>query len=80
MAAEQPQLDQLLACLADAGVEAIVVGMFAAMAQGVPLATADLDLVHRRTTENVKRFGSVLTELDAVARGDPRRNRPNGRN
>jgi hypothetical protein len=62
--------------LADAHVEAIVVGMTSGVIQGVPTTTWDLDVVHRRTPENVERLLRVLEDLDAVARGDPRRIRP----
>jgi hypothetical protein len=50
--------------------------MTAAVMQGVPLATWDLDVVHRRTPENVERLLKVLDELGAVARDDPRHLRP----
>jgi hypothetical protein len=38
--------------------------------------TADLDIVHRRTAENVARLLKVLADLDAVYRHDARRLRP----
>jgi hypothetical protein len=38
----------ILIRLADAGVEAIVVGMTSAVIQGVPTTTWDLDIVHKR--------------------------------
>jgi len=66
----------ILAKLADARVEAIVVGMTSAVIQGVPATTWDLDIVHRRTPENVDRLLGVLADIDAVARGDSRRLRP----
>jgi hypothetical protein len=68
-----PQYHEILIRLADAGVEAIVVGMAAAVIQGVPTMTWDLDIVHRRTPENVERLLRVLADIDAVARGDARR-------
>jgi hypothetical protein len=77
VAFEQPRFHDILIQLADAGVEVIVVGMAAAVLQGVPAATWDLDVVHRRTTENVERLLQVLDELNAVSRHDPRRLRPN---
>jgi hypothetical protein len=40
--------------------------------QGVPLTTLDVDIVHRRTRENVARLLVALTALRAVYRGDPR--------
>jgi hypothetical protein len=64
-----PDLLELAIELADAGVEAIVVGGFAAVAHGAPHVTFDLDLVHRRTPENVARLLAVLPKLDAYARG-----------
>lgn len=63
-------LDALLTALLEAGVELIVVGGAAAVLQGAPVTTQDLDVVHRRTPENVQRLLSVLTSLDAIAR-DP---------
>lgn len=77
MASEEPKYHEILYRLGDAGVEAIVVGMAAAVIQGVPATTWDLDIVHRRTPENVARLLRVLDDVDAVARGDPRRIRPN---
>jgi hypothetical protein len=38
--------------------------------------TADLDIVHKRSAENVSRLLKVLAELDAVYRHDVRRLRP----
>jgi len=55
----------------------IVVGMAAAILQGVPATTWDLDVVHRRTPENVERLLRVLRDIHAVARHDPRRLVPN---
>lgn len=65
-----------LALLVEGGVEFIVVGMASAIAQGVPLNTLDLDIVHRRTPENVDRLLAVLNGIDATYRTDPRRLRP----
>ena len=74
--ASEPQFHEILLRLTDSGVEVIVVGMAAAILQGVPDATWDLDVVHRRTPENVNRLLLVLKDLDAVSRGDPRHLRP----
>ncbi len=67
---------EILRRLGDAGVELIVVGMAAGILQGVPTTTRDLDIVHRRTPENVERLVRVLRDIDAVARHDPRRIQP----
>jgi len=66
----EPQYHQILFRLADAGVEFIGVGMVSAILQGVPLTTMDLDIVHRRSPENVERLLRVLADLEAVARND----------
>jgi len=66
----------ILRLLATRDVEFIVVGMTAGILQGVPLTTLDVDIVHRRVPENVERLLSVLRELDATYRHDPRRLRP----
>ena len=45
---KEADLPALLAELCDAGVEFIVLGGVAAVLQGVPITTIDLDIVHRR--------------------------------
>jgi len=77
VASEEPRYHEILNRLADAGVEVVVVGMAAAVLQGVPLSTWDLDVVHRRTHENVERLLQVLNDIKAVARSDPRHLKPN---
>ena len=67
---------EVLRRLAANDVEFIVVGMVAGVLRGVPLLTADLDLVHRRSAPNVSRLLDVLAGLDAIYRHDPRRLRP----
>jgi hypothetical protein len=63
-------LDALLLELTSAGVEFVIVGGVAAVLQGAPVTTLDLDIVHRRTPENVERLLGVLRRLDAVMRYD----------
>jgi hypothetical protein len=67
---------EILRLLAAHDVEFVVVGMTAGILHGAPVTTVDLDVVHRRTRENVVRLLEVLAELDAVYRHDPRRLRP----
>jgi predicted nucleotidyltransferase len=67
---------ELLALLARHGVEYIVVGGVAAVAHGAPITTQDLDIVQRRTPENVSRLLAALAEIDAVYANDQRRLRP----
>jgi hypothetical protein len=67
---------KLLAVLAQHGVESIVAGGTAAVLNGAPVSTFDLDLVYARSEENVERLLAALDELDALFRGDPRRITP----
>ena len=61
-----PRLTTLLEKLAASDVEFIVVGMLAAVVQGAPVTTHDVDIVHRRAPENVARLVDLLVnELDA---------------
>jgi hypothetical protein len=64
-----PSLETLLQTLAASDVELIVVGMLAAVAQGAPVTTHELDIVHRRTPDNIARLLAVLGDLDARYRG-----------
>lgn len=63
-------LPALLAKLCDGGVEFIVVGGAAAVIHGAPMTTNDLDIVHRRTPENVARLLDLVLQLDATMRYD----------
>jgi hypothetical protein len=64
-----PSLETLLQTLAASDVELIVVGMLAAVAQGAPVTTHYLAIVHRRTPDNIARLLAVLGDLDARYRG-----------
>ena len=65
-----PSLESLLTTLATSDVEFIVVGMLAAVAQGAPVTTHDLDIVHRRTPANIAALLDLLVNrLDARYRG-----------
>jgi hypothetical protein len=66
----------LIRVLAAHNVEYILVGGLAAVLQGAPIITGDLDIVHRRTPENVSRLLLALKELDCSYRLDSRRLRP----
>lgn len=48
----------------------IIVGGAACVIQGAPITTNDLDIVHRRTPENIERFLELLLQLDATMRYD----------
>lgn len=53
---KQADIPALVAKLCDADIEFIIVGGAAAVLQGAPITTTDLDIVHRRTPENVARL------------------------
>lgn len=67
---EQADIARLLQALRGGGVEFVVVGGAAAVLHGAPTTTRDLDIVHRRTHENVERLVEVLADLGALVR-DP---------
>jgi hypothetical protein len=69
--ASPSRLKNILAALAAAKVEYILVGGLAAVAQGAPLMTFDADIVHRRTPDNVHRLVDALSGLNARYRGRP---------
>lgn len=56
----------LLRALTAGDVRFLVVGGIAAIAQGAPVVTFDLDIVHDRTPENVGRLAGVLADLGAA--------------
>ena len=54
--------------LGEAEIEFIVVGGAAAVLQGAPITTQDLDIVHQRTPDNIARLVALLDDLDAFFR------------
>ena len=64
-------LTTLLARLAASGTDFVLVGALAAVAQGAPLTTFDVDVVHRRGADNVDRLLDFLASIDARYRGRP---------
>ncbi len=61
-------LGALLKGLKEAGVDFILVGGVAAVAQGAPVTTIDLDIVHRRSNNNAKRLADFLKSIHAHQR------------
>jgi hypothetical protein len=61
----------LLQALVGGGVEFIVIGGVAATAHGSAHATVDLDVVYRRTAENIARLAAALAPLTPYLRGAP---------
>src|SRR5262245_55592924 len=71
MASPPSELTTLLTKLAAAGVDFVLVGALAAVAQGAPLTTHDVDIVHSRAPETVDRLLAFLANVDARYRGRP---------
>lgn len=62
---------ELISTLSRANVEFIVVGGVAATGHGSARLTRDLDVVYRRTPDNIARLVSGLSALDPYLRGAP---------
>jgi hypothetical protein len=63
--------EPLLRAFRDAGAELIVVEGVAATVQGSARVTMDLDLVYRRSRENVRRLVGALAPFSPYLRGAP---------
>jgi len=61
----------VIGVLAGSGVEFILVGGVAAAAHGAARLTEDLDVVYRRTAENIARLASTLAAHHPYLRGAP---------
>jgi hypothetical protein len=69
--AKDAELLTLIERLLAADVEFVLVGGLAAVVQGAPITTFDVDIVHRRAPENVDRLLTFLTTIGAHYRGRP---------
>jgi hypothetical protein len=67
----QSFVEEMIARLARAEVEYVIVGGVSAVLQGVPVVTQDLDLCYRRTPENLTRLAAALAPLQPRLRGLP---------
>jgi predicted nucleotidyltransferase len=61
-------LSELLEGLLEARVDFILVGGLAAVIQGAPITTMDVDVVHSQSPENIARLLAFLKSVDAVHR------------
>jgi predicted nucleotidyltransferase len=66
--ATRARIGDLLRLLARHGVEHVVVGGVAAVLQGAPILTRDLDIVHSRSPDNIRRLLAALAEVHAFYR------------
>jgi hypothetical protein len=62
---------RLLEALVNGNVEFVIIGGVAATAHGSAHITVDLDIVYRRTPENIERFSHALEPLAPYLRGAP---------
>ena len=65
------QFSAILTMLKEGGVEFIVIGGVAAGAHGAARATYDIDVVYRRSDENMDRLVSALGDHSPYLRGAP---------
>lgn len=73
MSAQRPRLsaEDILAAFNDRGVRYVLIGAFAAIAQGAPIgATYDIDVTPQRGSVNLERLSRALSDLDARVRVD----------
>lgn len=67
--AESRALTSILDTLLEHQVQFVLVGALAAVAQGAPVTTHDVDIVHARTPENLDRLLAALARMNARHRG-----------
>jgi hypothetical protein len=65
---ESTGLSTILKGLNEAGVEFILVGGLAAVVQGAPITTMDVDIVHRQTPDNIAKLINFLKSVGAYHR------------
>ena len=61
-------LSSILEGLCDARVEFILVGGLAAVVQGAPVTTMDVDIVHHQSAENITKLLAFLKTIEAIHR------------
>ena len=59
-------LDSIVAALAEAGLEAILIGNAAAAIHGAPVTTVDFDFMFRSTPVNLAKLKKFAAKMDAV--------------
>ncbi len=61
-------LSAIIEGLIKADVKFILVGGLAAVVQGAPVTTMDVDIVHSRSSENISKLFTFLKSIDAIYR------------
>jgi len=59
-------LSAILESLIHADIQFILVGGLAAVVQGAPVTTMDVDIVYRRSSENISKRFKFLKSIDAI--------------
>lgn len=74
-----PDLSAVIEGLLKADIKFILVGGLAAVIQGAPVTTMDVDIVHLRSTKNIAKLLAYLHAIDALyRRPDDKRIAPTG--
>jgi hypothetical protein len=66
-----PDIPVILKLLSTAGIEFVLVGGVAGIAHGSSLSTRDIDVVYRRSPENIRRLVEALKPFHPYLRGAP---------
>ena len=66
MSSDEAFVEEVLAGLRDCAIEAIVVGSVAALLQGAPITTEDVDVLVRDTPKNREKVGRLCAALGAA--------------
>ena len=61
-------LSEILEGLLEAGIDFILVGGLAAVIQGAPVTTIDVDVVHSQSSRNISKIIDFLKSIDAIHR------------
>lgn len=70
---QESKFTACLTTLQESGSEFILIGGVAAVLQGAPVQTFDIDIVYSRAAENLDRLLAVLDSIDAIFRIQPER-------
>jgi predicted nucleotidyltransferase len=70
---QESRLIATLRTLVESGIEFVLVGGLAAVLNGAPIQTYDVDLVYAQEPENIDRLLGVLESIDAIFRIQPER-------
>jgi hypothetical protein len=65
---QEADLSAIIEGLIKAEVQFILVGGLAAVIQGAPVTTMDVDIVHSRSSENISKLFAFLKSIDATYR------------